>query len=116
AEHRTHLASRRPCARARRAHDVEATMVEVLLFPHAHGLTPGVTGFADELRAAGHRVHTPDLFDGRTFSTIEDGMTYAADIGFPEQILDRGTEPQHSCRRTWYTRAAPAGRSPWARG
>ena len=47
-------------------------MAEVLLFHHAQGLTPGVRAFADDLRAAGHIVHTPDLFDGRTFQSIDE--------------------------------------------
>jgi len=59
-------------------------MAEVLLFHHAQGLTPGVRAFADELRAAGHTVHTPDLFDGRTFGSIDDGMAYIKGIGFEE--------------------------------
>ena len=41
--------------------------------PHALGLTPGVVAFADQLRGAGHTVHTPDLFEGRTFDSIEEG-------------------------------------------
>jgi dienelactone hydrolase len=41
-------------------------VAEVVLFHHAQGLTPGVAAFADGLRSAGHIVHTPDLFDGRT--------------------------------------------------
>ena len=53
---------------------VRFPMAEVLLFHHAQGLTPGVVAFADELRAAGHTVHTPDLFDGRTFGSIDEGM------------------------------------------
>jgi len=57
-------------------------MAEVLLFHHAQGLTPGIHAFADELRAAGHTVHTPDLFDGCTFDTLEDGMAFARDTGF----------------------------------
>ena len=48
-------------------------MADVLLFHHIQGLTPGVVAFADELRAAGHTVHTPDLFDGRTFDSIQEG-------------------------------------------
>jgi dienelactone hydrolase len=66
-------------------------MAEVLLFHHALGQTEGFAGFADELRQAGHIVHTPDLFDGRTFATIEEGMAYAEQIGFPEAIIERGT-------------------------
>ncbi|HEX7021449.1 MAG TPA: dienelactone hydrolase family protein [Trueperaceae bacterium] len=64
-------------------------MAEVLLFHHAQGLTPGVLAFADELRQAGHTVHTPDLFEGRTFDTLEDGMGYVRQIGFGE-ALERG--------------------------
>lgn len=57
-------------------------MAEVLLFHHAQGLTPGVVAFADELRAAGHTVHTPDLFDGRRFDSIEEGMAFIKSQGF----------------------------------
>jgi len=64
-------------------------MTEVLLFHHALGLTPGVVAFADELRAAGHTVHTPDLFDGRIFGTLDEGLAHAREIGF-ENILERG--------------------------
>jgi dienelactone hydrolase len=65
-------------------------MAEVLLFHAVVGQTPGFHAFADELRAAGHTVHAPDLFEGRTFATIEDGMAYAEELGFPDGILDRG--------------------------
>ena len=57
-------------------------MAEVLLFHHAQGLTPGVRSIADELRSAGHKVHTPDLFDGRIFASIEEGMGYINKVGF----------------------------------
>jgi len=57
-------------------------MAEVLLYHHVQGLTDGVRSFADELRQAGHTVHTPDLFDGRTFDTIDDGMAFAREAGF----------------------------------
>jgi len=66
-------------------------MAEIALFHHALGLTPGVVAFADELRRAGHTVHTPDLFDGRTFDSIEAGMAYAGELGFPGEIIERGT-------------------------
>ena len=59
-------------------------MAEVLLFHHAQGLTPGVVAFADELRAAGHIVHTPDLFDGRTFDSIDEGMAFINDAGMDD--------------------------------
>ena len=64
-------------------------MAEVLLFHHAQGLTPGVRAFADELRGAGHIVHTPDLFDGRTFQSIEEGLTYIGGVGF-DDMRERG--------------------------
>jgi dienelactone hydrolase len=55
-------------------------MTELLLFHHAHGLTTGVLSFADELRAAGHVVHTPDLYDGNTFTEFADGVGYAEQV------------------------------------
>jgi dienelactone hydrolase len=70
-------------------------MAEVLLFHHALGQTAGFAAFADELRQAGHTVHAPDLFDGRTFASIDEGMAYAAQIGFPDAILDRGALAAH---------------------
>ncbi len=64
-------------------------MAEVVLYHHAHGLTSGCLAFADELRAAGHVVHTPDLYEGQTFDDLEDGLGYARQAGF-ETILERG--------------------------
>jgi dienelactone hydrolase len=57
-------------------------MTEVLLFHHAHGLTAGVREFAGALRAAGHTVHTPDLYDGRVFATLDEGLAHAGEVGF----------------------------------
>jgi len=57
-------------------------MTEVVLYHHVQGLTDGVRSFADELRQAGHTVHTPDLFGGRRFDTIEEGMDFAREAGF----------------------------------
>lgn len=57
-------------------------MAELLLFHHAQGLTAGVQSFADDLRAAGHVVHTPDLYDGKTFADLADGVAYAKKVGF----------------------------------
>ncbi|EJB07865.1 dienelactone hydrolase-like enzyme [Rhizobium leguminosarum bv. trifolii WSM597] len=64
-------------------------MAEILLFHHAQGLTPGVRAFADEIAAAGHIVHTPDLFDGRIFDSIEEGLAYIGEIGF-DAMRERG--------------------------
>ncbi|MFE0753540.1 dienelactone hydrolase family protein [Inquilinus sp. NPDC058860] len=64
-------------------------MAEVLLFHHAQGLTPGVCAFADALRAAGHVVHAPDLFDGRIFGSIDEGMAHIREAGF-DDLRERG--------------------------
>jgi len=64
-------------------------MADVLLFHHAQGQTAGFHAFADELRRAGHTVHTPDLFDGRTFGSIDEGVAYAEEVGF-ESVIERG--------------------------
>jgi dienelactone hydrolase len=59
-------------------------MADVLLFHHIQGLTPGVVAFADSLREAGHTVHTPDLYGGRTFDTIEAGAGFAQGDDAPD--------------------------------
>ncbi|SEL31179.1 Dienelactone hydrolase [Blastococcus sp. DSM 46786] len=64
-------------------------MAEMVLFHHAQGLTSGVRAFADDLRADGHVVHTPDLYEGRTFATLDDGVAHAQEIGFGT-VLARG--------------------------
>jgi dienelactone hydrolase len=66
-------------------------VADVLLFHHAQGLTPGVRAFADELRAAGHTVHAPDLYDGRTFDTLDEGLAHARELGF-EAVRERGVQ------------------------
>jgi dienelactone hydrolase len=66
-----------------------ASMAEMLLFHHAHGQTEGFLAFADQLRAAGHTVHAPDLYDGETFADLDDGVAYARQVGF-DVIIDRG--------------------------
>ncbi|MFI5841509.1 dienelactone hydrolase family protein [Catenuloplanes sp. NPDC051500] len=64
-------------------------MTEIVLFHHVQGLTDGVRALAARLEAAGHTVHTPDLLDGRTFATVQEGIVNAQEIGFP-QIAERG--------------------------
>jgi dienelactone hydrolase len=56
-------------------------MAEVAVFHHVQGLTDGVRAFADQLRADGHTVHTPDLFDGERPASIDDGMALTQRIG-----------------------------------
>jgi dienelactone hydrolase len=79
----------------RGAVEVFGPVAEVLLFHHAQGQTPGFLEFADELRAAGHVVHAPDLYDGRTFSDLDEGVGYAKEVGF-ETILERGVRAADS--------------------
>jgi dienelactone hydrolase len=69
-------------------------MAEVVLFHHAQGLTPGIVSFADALRAAGHVVHMPDLYDGATFDDLDDGVGHARAIGF-DTVLERGVAAAH---------------------
>ena len=64
-------------------------MAEILLFHHAHGLTAGVLAFVDDLRAAGHTVHTPDLYDGEVFHDLEAGVAHAQQVGFGT-LIERG--------------------------
>jgi dienelactone hydrolase len=64
-------------------------MAELLLFHHAQGLTAGVLAFADQMREAGHTVHTPDLYGGRTFDTLDEGLAFVEEIGFNE-VVERG--------------------------
>jgi dienelactone hydrolase len=65
-------------------------MTEVVLFHHVQGLTDGVRAFAEELRAGGHTVHTPDLFGGERPATIEDGIALTERIG--DEVLDERAE------------------------
>jgi dienelactone hydrolase len=67
----------------------ESKVAEIVLFHHALGLTAGVTAFADDLRRAGHTVHTPDLFEGRVFADLEQGMRFVHELGFDE-VIRRG--------------------------
>jgi dienelactone hydrolase len=64
-------------------------VAEVVLFHHAQGLTAGCLALADEVRAGGHTVHTPDLYDGKTFEDLDDGVGYAREVGF-DTVLERG--------------------------
>lgn len=66
-------------------------MAELLLFHHAQGQTAGFLAYVDELQAAGHTVHAPDLYDGKTFDTLDAGIDYARQVGFGT-ILERGEQ------------------------
>jgi dienelactone hydrolase len=64
-------------------------MATVLLFHHALGQTEGFRRFADELRRAHHTVYAPDLYDGRVFATLDEGIAHAGEVGFAK-IIERG--------------------------
>jgi dienelactone hydrolase len=66
-------------------------MTEIVLFHSAMGLRPGVLAFADELRADGHLVHVPDLYDGHVFDDRLDGIAYRDQTGIPK-LTERATE------------------------
>ena len=66
-------------------------MTTVVLFHSAQGQTPGFLAFADELRSAGHTIHAPDLFEGETFGTVDEGVAHAREVGFRE-IVRLGAE------------------------
>ena len=74
-------------------------MTDVLVFHHAQGLTDGVRAFAGQLRAAGHQVTVPDLYEGETFANLTEGVAHAQRVGF-DTILARGQRA---------ARAMPAG-------
>ena len=59
-------------------------MAEIVLFHSVLGLRPGVIAAADRLRAAGHAVHTPDLFDGEVFDDLDAGLRKEEALGYQE--------------------------------
>jgi dienelactone hydrolase len=61
-------------------------MTDVILFHHALGVTDGIDAFADRLRAGGHAVTVGDLFGGKTFDKIEDGVAYEEELGWEEEV------------------------------
>ena len=64
-------------------------MAEIVLFHHVQGLTPGVEALGQKLRAAGHKVHVPDLFEGQRFGSIREGIAHLTGLGF-QTVLERG--------------------------
>lgn len=66
-------------------------MASILLFHSALGLRPALKAFADVLRAHGHVVHTPDLFDGEVFDDLAAGVTERDEIGIPT-LLERALD------------------------
>ncbi len=56
-------------------------MAEVVLFHHVQGLTDGVLAVAEQLRAGGHTVHAPDLFDGERPASVDAGVAHVRSVG-----------------------------------
>jgi dienelactone hydrolase len=65
-------------------------MAEVVVFHHVQGLTDGMLAFAEQLRAGGHTVHTPDLFDGERPQTVEEGVAHVGRVG--DEVLAERAE------------------------
>ncbi|MER5967636.1 dienelactone hydrolase family protein [Streptomyces sp. NPDC002057] len=62
--------------------------MDIMLFHSVYGLRPAVRDAADRLRAAGHQVWVPDLFDGWTTGSVEEGMAKRDEIG-KDELLKR---------------------------
>ncbi|MCF6523047.1 dienelactone hydrolase family protein [Streptomyces sp. JJ36] len=62
-------------------------MATVVLFHSAYGLRPAVQQAADRMREAGHTVHVPDLYEGRSAGTVEEGMALHDEIGRDELLM-----------------------------
>ncbi|MGW0467272.1 dienelactone hydrolase family protein [Streptomyces sp. NPDC003027] len=62
--------------------------MDIMLFHSTYGPRPAVEAAAERLRAAGHQVRVPDLFEGQTAETVEEGMELQKAIG-KEELLKR---------------------------
>ena len=65
------------------------------MFHHILGVTPGMRDFADRLRAGGHTVHAPDLYDGRVFDSMEDA------VAFVKTFVESGKPVAAICHAPW---------------
>lgn len=99
-------------------------MATVILFHSEMGLRDLERDAADRMRAAGHEVHTPDLYEGKTAGSIAEGIALMGTFGFdnlaeraqkacsglPEKTLLAGFSmgAQLVCR-VWAKRAQTSG-------
>ncbi|MER7174716.1 dienelactone hydrolase family protein [Streptomyces mesophilus] len=60
--------------------------MNIMLFHSVYGLRPAVHQAAGRLRAAGHEVQVPDLYDGKTAESVEDAMKIKDEIGKDELL------------------------------
>lgn len=56
-------------------------MATVILFHSAMGLRELEHSVAERFRAAGHEVHTPDLYDGKTAGSVTEGLALMQTFG-----------------------------------
>jgi dienelactone hydrolase len=56
----------------------------ILLLHSMYGRRPAVLDAADRLRATGHEVVVPDLYDGRTTADVDEGVRIKDEIGWAE--------------------------------
>ncbi|MER5848389.1 dienelactone hydrolase family protein [Streptomyces sp. NPDC002012] len=61
-------------------------LMNIMLFHSTYGLRPAVHAAAARLRAAGHEVQVPDLFEGHTFETVEEGLAFKEEVGKDELL------------------------------
>ncbi|MEV6200014.1 dienelactone hydrolase family protein [Streptomyces sp. NPDC051771] len=60
--------------------------MDIMLFHSVYGKRPAVEAAAERLRAAGHQVWVPDLFDGWTTESVEVAMAKKDEIGSDELL------------------------------
>lgn len=61
-------------------------MARILLLHSIYGLRPVVHAAADRMRAAGHEVHVPDLYAGRSATDAEQAEKIREEIGRDELL------------------------------
>ena len=83
-------------------------MSDIVLFHSVLGLRAGVLDAADRLRAAGHTVHTPDYYDGRTYDEYPPAFEFLDEIGGIPDVIARCTAVAGRCWPIWCT---PGSRS-----
>lgn len=64
-------------------------MSTVVLLHSVLGMGQGELDAADRLRADGHQVLLPDLFEGRTFDAYQPAMPWPDELGV-QSLFDRG--------------------------
>lgn len=62
------------------------TLLDVLVLHSALGLRPAVRAFSARIAAVGHRVFTPDLYDGQVFAEAEAGVAYMRWLGWDRLV------------------------------